>query len=102
MKHCASLAVLIVMLAGTALPGSALSKSMHSSMMASAPKCATGDAIVGVNMMSKTYMTHAQMKAAAKGMTDAQVHSMMSKNHMKMMCQSTATHMGAKMSKPKM
>ncbi len=73
----------------------------QSSMMAM-PKCASGDPVVGVNMTSKMYMTEAQMKAKAAGMTPAQKKAMMMKNHVKLMCKSQANAMGAKMMKPPM
>ena len=82
-------------------PGTAMTKSMHSTMMAQGPKCAAKDNVVGVNMSTKMYMTHMQLKNAAKGMSDAQVQAMMTKSHVKLMCQSAATKMGAKMMKNK-
>lgn len=76
---------------------SAMSSSMPSSMSSSMmPKCASGDAVVGVNMTTKMYMTQAQMKAKSAGMTAAQKEAMMSTNHVKMMCKSHAVSMGAK------
>ncbi len=69
----------------------------HPMMM---PTCAAGDPVVGVNTMSKMYMTQAQMKAKMDGMTPAQKSAMMTKNHVKMMCKSKADAMGAKMMKP--
>ena len=74
--------------------------SMHSSMMM--PKCASGDPLVGVNTVNKTYMTHDQMKMKMAGMSDSQMHGMMMKHHMTMMCMSKAKSMGASMMKPKM
>ncbi len=74
--------------------------SMHSSMMM--PKCAAGDPVVGVNMKTKMYMMHEQMKAKMTGMSQAKMNQMMMQNHMKMMCKSKATMMGAKMMNPKM
>jgi hypothetical protein len=41
-------------------------------------------------------MTKDQMKAKSAGMTPAQIHDMMTKNHVTMMCTSKATAMGAK------
>jgi hypothetical protein len=77
--------------------------SMQSSMMAGMPKCAAGDSVVGVNTSTKMYMTGAQMKAASANMTPEQKQAMMQKNHVKMMCKSAATAMGAKpMVKPPM
>ncbi|MDQ2866411.1 MAG: hypothetical protein M3R51_09315 [Candidatus Eremiobacteraeota bacterium] len=75
--------------------------SMHNSMMMMMPKCATGDPIVGVNMRTKMYMTHEQMKMKMAGMSDAKVKQMMMQNHMKIMCKSKADMMGAKMMPPK-
>ena len=77
---------------------SAMSSPMPSSMSSSMmmPKCAPGDAVVGVNMTTKMYMTQAQMKAKSAGMTAAQKEAMMSTNHVKMMCKSHAVSMGAK------
>jgi hypothetical protein len=67
-----------------------------SAQMMSMPKCASGDAVVGVNMTTKVYMTQSQMKAKSAGMTMAQKEAMMKKNNVKMMCQSAAVKMGAK------
>lgn len=85
----------MAMLIGSMQLGLAQS-SMSSSMMAM-PKCAANDPVVGVNMMTKMYMTHSQMMAKSAGMTAAQKQAMMTKNHIKMMCKSQATAMGAKM-----
>jgi hypothetical protein len=74
--------------------------SMQSSMMM--PKCATGDPVVGVNTMTKKYMTHDQMKMKMAGMSDSQMHAMMMKHHVKMMCKSNADAMGGTMMKSKM
>jgi len=74
--------------------------SMHSSMMM--PKCAAGDSVVGVNTMSKMYMTHDQMKMKMAGMSRSQMHTMMMKKHVKLMCMSAANTMGAKMMSSKM
>lgn len=75
----------------------------QSSMMSSMPKCAAGDSVVGVNTSTKMYMTGPQMKAASANMTPEQKQAMMQKNHVKMMCKSAATAMGAKpMTKPPM
>jgi hypothetical protein len=72
--------------------------SMSSSM--AMPKCASGDAVVGVNMTTKMYMTQTQMQAKSAGMTPAQKEAMMKKNNVKLMCKSQATGMGAKMATP--
>ncbi|HEX4012763.1 MAG TPA: hypothetical protein VHX17_02600 [Candidatus Cybelea sp.] len=64
--------------------------------MAAMPKCAANDPMVGVNMTTKMYMTKSQMMAKSAGMTQAQKQAMMTKNHVKMMCKSQATAMGAK------
>ncbi len=71
--------------------------SMHTSMMKMMPTCAASDPVVGVNMKTKMYMTHAQMKAKASGMSESQIHAMMRKNDVKLMCKSQAEKMGAKM-----
>jgi hypothetical protein len=84
------------MLMGGIAPGLAQS-SMSSSMSAAMPHCAANDPVVGVNMNTKMYMTKSQMMAKTSGMTAAQKQAMMAKNHMKMMCKSQATAMGAKM-----
>ena len=73
----------------------AFADSMHGSMMK--PTCATGDPVVGVNTSTKMYMTHDQMKAKMSGMSHDQIHAMMMKHHVKMMCKSQADAMGAKM-----
>jgi hypothetical protein len=73
------------------------SMSSSGSMMATMPKCASGDSVVGVNMTTKMYMTQAQMKTKMAGMTMDQKQAMMKKNNVKMMCKSQATAMGAKM-----
>lgn len=71
---------------------------MKSSMMM--PSCAAGDPVVGVNTMTKTYMSKSQMKMHTMGMTMRQKQMMMKKNHMMMMCKSKADAMGGKMMKP--
>ncbi len=76
------------------LPAGAMD-SMHSSMMMT--KCATGDPDVGLNTMTKKYMSHDQMKMKVAGMSDSQMHAMMMKNHVKMMCKSKADAMGGTM-----
>lgn len=88
-----------VALASTAAPALADSMSSGSMMM---PSCAAGDAVVGVNMTTKMYMTAAQMKAKTMGMSTAQKQAMMQKNNVKMMCKSKAMSMGAKPAKPTM
>jgi hypothetical protein len=89
-----------------ALVGIALTSqiaSAQSNMMSSMPKCAAGDSVVGVNTATKMYMTGAQMKAASANLTPEQKQAMMQKNHVKLMCKSQATAMGAKpMTKPPM
>jgi hypothetical protein len=75
------------------LPAGAMD-SMHSSMMM---KCATGDPVVGLNTMTKKYMSDDQMKMKTAGMSDSQMHAMMMKNHVKMMCKSKADAMGGTM-----
>ncbi|HEY1883003.1 MAG TPA: hypothetical protein VGG51_08180 [Candidatus Cybelea sp.] len=75
------------------LPG--VAQSSMSSMPAM-PKCASGDSVVGVNMNTKMYMTKSQMMAKSAGMSQSQKQAMMAKNHVKMMCKSQATAMGAK------
>ncbi|MBV9103058.1 MAG: hypothetical protein JO060_05665 [Candidatus Eremiobacteraeota bacterium] len=72
------------------------------SMSSMMPSCPPSDPVVGVNMMTKTYMTHDQMKAKSSGMTMAQKEAMMKKNHVKLMCKSKADAMGAKMMKSSM
>lgn len=87
----------MAMLIGSISPSLAQS-SMSSAMSSSAmPHCAANDPVVGVNMSTKMYMTKTQMMAKASGMTAAQKQAMMAKNHIKMMCKSQATAMGAKM-----
>ncbi|HEX3370736.1 MAG TPA: hypothetical protein VGI19_10925 [Candidatus Cybelea sp.] len=66
------------------------------SSMPAMPKCAAGDSVVGVNMNTKMYMTKSQMMAKSAGMSQSQKQAMMAKNHVKMMCKSQATAMGAK------
>jgi hypothetical protein len=55
-----------------------------------APKCAVGDSPVGVNMMSKRYLTRCWLKTKTTGMSGGQILTMMMnhdkmKNHVKMM-----------------
>jgi hypothetical protein len=95
------LAAFAVATLGVAIaPASADSMSGSSMMMA--PKCPATDPVVGVNTMSKMYETHDQMKMKMANMTDAQKHDAMMKNHMKLMCMSSAKAMGAKPMTPKM
>ena len=100
MKRLAAVAVLgMAMLVGSvppALAQSTMSSSMSSSM-GSMPHCGANDPVVGVNMNTKMYMTKSQMMAKTSGMTAEQKQAMMAKNHVKMMCKSQATAMGAKM-----
>ena len=49
------------MVAANVLP-SAADSMQSSSMMATMPKCAAGDPVVGMNMMTKMYMTHDQIE----------------------------------------
>ncbi len=83
-------------------PSYAQSSMSTSAPMMTMPKCASGDAVVGVNMTTKMYMTQAQMKTKMAGMTTDQQQAMMKKNDVKMMCKSQAEAMGAKMMKPPM
>lgn len=101
MKIIAICALGLAMLAGSAQPS--LAQGTMSSSMSSMPKCSSSDPVVGVNMNTKMYMTKAQMMAKTAGMTADQKQAMMAKNHVKMMCKSQATAMGAKpMAKPPM
>ncbi|MEO6913420.1 MAG: hypothetical protein ABI182_05310 [Candidatus Baltobacteraceae bacterium] len=103
MKRLAAVifAVTLFAVAGQAgLAMDSMHSSMHSSMMM--PKCASGDPVVGVNMQTKMYMNHAQIKTKMAGMSKDKMHAMMMKNHMRMMCKSKADAMGAKMMKPPM
>jgi hypothetical protein len=61
-----------------------------------ATRCAVGDSPVGVDMMSKRYLTRRQLKTETAGMSDAQILTFMMKNHVKMMCRSKAKAMGGK------
>jgi hypothetical protein len=69
--------------------------SMHGSMMM--PTCAAGDPVVGVNMKTKMYMSHDQMKTKMMGMSMEQQHAMMKSHHVMMMCKSKADAMGGHM-----
>jgi hypothetical protein len=64
-----------------------------------APRCASGDSVVAMNMMTKRYMTQPQMKTRTAGMSDAQILTMMMKHHINMTCMSKARAMGGKMIK---
>lgn len=86
----------MAMLMGS-IQASLAQSSMSSSMSSAMPHCAASDPVVGVNMNTKMYMTRSQMMAKTSGMTAAQKQAMMEKNHVKMMCKSQATAMGAKM-----
>jgi hypothetical protein len=81
-----------ILLAG-ALPS--VAQSTTPSMQAM-PKCAAGDSVVGVNTTTKMYMTKSQMMAKSAGMSQSEKQAMMAKHHVKMMCKSEATAMGAK------
>ena len=94
MKQFAFSIFAAILLAFSVQPAQAMD-SMHSSMMM--PTCANGDQAVGMNMMTKMYMTHDQMKMKMAGMSDSQMHAMMMKNHVKMVCMSKAKAMGARM-----
>jgi hypothetical protein len=97
MKRIAAMLLLASgMVAANVLP-SAADSMQSSSMMTAMPKCAAGDPVVGMNMMTKMYMTHDQMKTKMAGMTQSQMQAAMTKNHVKMMCQSQAKAMGGKM-----
>ncbi len=102
MKRISAIIYAAVLVALTGQAGFAMNSmsSMHGSMMM--PKCASGDTVVGVNMNSKMYMTHAQMEKKMSGMSKDKMHMMMMKNHMQVMCKSKADAMGAKMMKPPM
>lgn len=95
MKILAATVLGVAVLLGSSQP--ALAQSSMSSSMGSMPHCAANDPVVGVNMNTKMYMTKSQMMAKTSGMTPEQKQAMMTKNHVKMMCQSQATAMGAKM-----
>ena len=99
MKSLAGLVVAISLLLVGAQTVRAQTGSMQSGAMSSSmamPKCASGDSVVGVNTQTKMYMTQSQMQAKSAGMTASQKAAMMQKNHVKMMCKSQATAMGAK------
>ncbi len=82
---------------GLVLSAAAAAPSLATGVgMMQKPTCAAGDPVVGVNMSTKMYMTHAQMKAKMANMTQAQIHAAMQKNNVKLMCQSQAVKMGAK------
>ncbi|MFZ0031654.1 MAG: hypothetical protein WAK84_07270 [Candidatus Cybelea sp.] len=97
----AGLALAMAVLMGSTQPS--LAQGTMSSSMSSTPKCSASDPVVGMNMSTKMYMTKSQMMAKSAGMTPDQKQAMMAKNHVKMMCKSQATAMGAKeMTKPPM
>jgi hypothetical protein len=102
MKSLTGLAVAIGLLLAGAQAVQAQTGSMQSGAMSSMamPKCASSDPVVGVNMTTKMYMTQAQMQAKSAGMTPSQKAAMMQKNHVKLMCKSQATSMGAKAATP--
>jgi hypothetical protein len=89
-------AILTVAVHGTGVAMDAMQGSMMK------PSCMAGDPVVGVNTMKMTYMSHDQMKMKMAGMSDSQMHAMMMKNHVKLMCKSKAMAMGAKMMPSKM
>jgi hypothetical protein len=86
----------------TMQPSNAQSSMNSSAPTMTMPKCASDDSVVGVNMTTKMYLNQSQMKAKMAGMTTAQQQAMMKKYNVKMMCQSQAAAMGAKMMKPPM
>ncbi|MGA9275229.1 MAG: hypothetical protein WBV67_17245 [Candidatus Cybelea sp.] len=98
----ASLLIAMSMLLVSMQPGQAQSSMSTSSPMMTMPKCASGDSVVGVNMMTKMYMTQAEMKSKMSGMSATEREAMMKKHDVKMMCKSQADAMGAKMMKPPM
>jgi hypothetical protein len=89
------LGAVVLAAAFCALPAGATAADSMSSAMAM-PKCASGDPMIGVNMNTKMYMTTDQMKAKSAGMSSAQKQAMMQKNHVKLMCKSTAVAAGMK------
>ncbi len=95
MKNLIAIALTGVLLSLGCRPSFA--DSMHGAMM---PSCAAGDPVVGVNTMTKMYMTKSQMKMHTMGMTMEQKQMMMKKHHIMMMCKSRADAMGGKMMKP--
>jgi hypothetical protein len=102
MKSLTGLAVAIGLLLAGAQAVQAQTGSMQSGAASSMamPKCASGDSVVGVNTTTKTYMTQSQMQAKSAGMTPSEKAAMMQKNHVKLMCKSQATAMGAKAATP--
>ena len=99
MKSLAGLVVAIGLVVASAQTALAQTGSMQSGAMSSSmamPKCASGDSVVGVNTQTKMYMTQSQMQAKSAGMTASQKAAMMQQHHVKMMCKSQATAMGAK------
>ncbi len=103
MKRIAVILLLASGMVGANVLPSVADSMQSSSMMMATPKCAAGDPVVGMNMMTKMYMTHDQMKAKMAGMSQSQMQAMMAAHHVKMMCQSQAKAMGGKMmAKPPM
>jgi hypothetical protein len=97
MKKLGIVTFAAILLAVSSAPSFAASSGMHGSMMQKMPSCKAGDPMVGVNMKTKMYMTHDQMKAKMAGMSKDKMHMMMTKNHVKLMCKSQADSMGGKM-----
>ena len=89
----AGLVLTVGILFASMLPS--IAQSSAPSMQAM-PKCAAGDSVVGVNTTTKMYMTKSQMMAKTAGMSPSEKQAMMAKHHVKMMCKSEATAMGAK------
>ena len=96
MRNLATFAFLAALFA-TAGHSAIAMDSMMSGSMSSMPKCRMGDKMVGVNTMTKMYLTQDQLKSKMAGMSMAKQHEMMMKNHVKMMCKSKADAMGGKM-----
>lgn len=93
MKSVAISVLAAVALAVAGQPAQA--QSMHGSM--AMPACGGGDAVVGMNTTTRVYMTHDQMKARTAGMSDGQVHAMMTNDHIRLVCMSRAKAMGGRM-----
>ena len=98
----AGLLIAMSMLFVSVQPSQAQTNMATSSPMMTMPKCASADPVVGVNMMTKMYMTQSQMKSKMSGMSATEQEAMMKKHDVKMMCKSQADAMGAKMMKPPM
>ena len=60
------------------------------------PTCKAGDPVVGVSMVTKSYMTAEQMKAKLGSMPPEQKQAIIKKQKIKIMCKSDAEAMGAK------